>query len=324
MPLKTYRKSTNYTSPVVYTYSNGAPSPVVSYDRQFAYEKPMQFASNNTQEPQQYIPTSSFNDDPYENKVTMWSLLSGMYEVAKRLVATSTLAGLLIPSILIMTGMGFIYLQFQPSIVEQVKEYAGYYDQGTTTLVADGYITDRLQYVSNPGADYFQRVAAELQNQKIVPDNFSLQYKGTMYLTIPSLGFDRLPISSNVDSSTKDIYDRVLSSSLAHFKGTSVPASEVDNNIVIYGHSAGGSYNPRPDDVLAAFSFLKDLKVGDLITIEMDGKEYKYRMSRSKIVEPTDTSVITGTPGKETLTLFTCHPPGNNANRLVITALPTI
>lgn len=296
MPIKSYRKVTSYAAPVTY---------------------------KTEQSPQVQIVSSISDDQDFGANASMWSFMADCYRGLKSIVATSTMAGLIIPALFIFTGLGFIYLQFQPAIVEQVKEYAGYYDQGTASLVQEGYMPDRLQYVSNPGADYFQRVSqAALRSNTMLPDPKSNSYSGILYLTIPSLGFNRLPVTANVESNTKDAYTQVLRSSLAHFQGTGLPESDVDNNIVIYGHSAGGAYNPSPNDVLAAFTFLSDMRVGDEIMLEMNGVQYKYRMTRSKIVEPTDTSVITGTPGKETLTLFTCHPPGNNSNRLVISATP--
>lgn len=301
MSLRSYSKSTSYSTPAAR----------------------VEYIAQPTQNTSSYSTPEYVYTEAPRQKVTMWSLSSAFYKGLKGIVATSSVAGLIIPTALIMTGGVFIYLQFQPTIVDQVKEYAGLYEQGTTAVVGDNYVTDRLQYVSNPGADYFQRVSQLALNSSLLkPDEYSLNYKGTMYLTIPSLGFNRLPIKSNVQSNSKDIYDQVLSTSLAHFKGTSVPGSDNASNIVIYGHSAGGGYNPNPNDVLGAFTFLQDLKVGDVIILEADGVEHKYKMSRSKKVEPSDTSVVTGTPGKETLTLFTCHPPGNNSSRLVISAIP--
>lgn len=73
---------------------------------------------------------------------------------------------------------------------------------------------------------------------------------------------------------------------------------------------------------MVAFSFLPDLKVGDEITIEIDGKTFTYQMFRSKIVEPNDLSIITGTAGKGTLTLFTCFPLGSDAKRYTAVARP--
>src|SRR5690606_20263638 len=130
----------------------------------------------------------------------------------------------------------------------------------------------------------------------------------------------RLPVEANVDSSSEESYNLALQDSLAHFKGTGLPISDVQNNIVIYGHSASPNYNPRRTDPEVAFSYLPELKVGDDIIIEIEGKEYRFKMYRSKIVEPDDTSVITGTKGKRTLTLFTCYPIGANSQRYVALA----
>lgn len=260
---------------------------------------------------------------PDQTRVTMWSLIDGIYNSLKILVATSSSAGLVIPVLFMLCGGALIYMQLQPSIAHQLKESAGYYNQGTTSLVQENYIVDKLQYLSNPGSNYFQQLQEQaFSTQGFAIDNESLNYEGTMYLTIPSIGFDRLPIRGNVESGVRDIYNRVLNTSLAHFKGTPIPGISHGGNTVIYGHSAGGSYNPSPSDVLAAFTFLTDMQVGDVITLELDGTKYSYRMSRSKVVEPNDTSIITGVPGKEMLTLFTCYPPGVNTRRYVIQAVP--
>jgi sortase A len=253
--------------------------------------------------------------------INMWSLMARCYGGLKRLVASSTSAGVVIPLFFILAGIGVLYLNYRQPLIEQIKQSLNYYDQGTTPLVAGDYIVNKMQYVSNPGADYFERVSQAAANLGIDPKVKNFQ--GTMYLSIPALGFKRLPIKANVESSSKDIYDQVLTSAIAHFKGTSLPFASNPNNTVLYGHSASGSYNPRPDDVLAAFSFLSNLKVGDEIIIEANAQTYTYRMARSKIVSPNDFSIIDGTPGRDTLTLVTCYPPGNNTSRLAITALPT-
>jgi len=297
MPLKAYRKATVFAAASTFHGS-------VLYPEQFAI-KPIGVGYG------------------VHEQVTMWSMLNGAYRSLKNLVATSSWAGLLIPALFIASGIAVIYQQVQPTLTTKIKESAGYYNQGTVALVQDSYITNRLQYVSNPGASYFQNLTAAAFNKNILAaDEKSADYSGKFYITIPSLGFDHLPISANVDSGSKEIYDQVLNTSLAHFKGTSLPFSDVNNNTVVYGHSAGGSYNPSPNDVLAAFSFLPNLKLGDLITLEIDGVEYNYRMTRSKIVDPNDTTIITGTPGKKTLTLFTCYPAGNPSQRYVAVATP--
>lgn len=252
----------------------------------------------------------------------MWSVIAGFYTGLKNLVASSSFAGLVIPLLFIIGGAFVIYNQFRPAITEQLLYSVDYYNQGTASPVETNYIADRLKYVSNPGQDYFDIIADSLSTHSAEVPASVQTYAETMYLTIPSLGFNRLPIKPNVESNVKSIYDSVLTSALAHFKGTSLPVSEVPGNTVLYGHSAGGSYNPTPTDVLAAFTFLPNLKVGDLITIEAGGTEYRYRMTKSKIVKPDDTSVLYASGSKDSLTLITCFPAGNNSHRYVAVATP--
>lgn len=259
-------------------------------------------------------------EQPLSTPPNMWSLLAGVYRGLKGIVATSTAAGLVIPAVFILGGLLVLYRQALPTIADQVKAASGYYDQGTTALVGNNYIADRLKYISNPGSDYFSNISKALSGQSTSIDQAVTAYDGTMYLTIPALGFNRLPVSANVESNVKEVYDQILTSSLAHFKGTSLPINTNPGNTVIYGHSASGSYNPTPEDVLAAFTFLSDLKAGDAITLEMNGTVYNYRMSKSKIVKPEDVSVLESQGGKDILTLITCYPPGNNSQRYVATA----
>jgi len=119
----------------------------------------------------------------------------------------------------------------------------------------------------------------------------------------------------------EEVYDSVLNNGLAHFKDTGLPMSEINNNSVVYGHASNGNYYERTKDVAAAFTKLTDIKIGDEVIVKIEGKEYKYRVVKTKLVKPDDISIINGTRGKKTLTLFTC-PNGNNAKRFVAVARP--
>jgi len=256
-------------------------------------------------------------------KQNMWRVFSAFYQVLKKLLASSSAASMLLPLVLIFGGIGFIYLQVQPSIKEEVRTALNLTNQGNVALVSSDYIENRLQYVSNPGFDYFKQLTeAAVQSGEFIIDQQSLAYNGTFYISIPKLKINRMPIQANVDSTSSAIYNKVLDRNLAHFKGSSLPSVDNPGNIVIYGHSVGGSYQPRASDVISAFTFLPELKVGDEILIDMDGKQYKYVMRKSRVVMPQDTSILATTPGKEALTLFTCYPPGSRDKRLVISAVP--
>lgn len=253
-------------------------------------------------------------------RVNAWTGATSSYFALKKLANSSFLAHLLIPMFFVSIGVAFIYLHFLGDIQTYFRESTGITNQGNTSPVSDGFI-DTSPYISNPsGLDKVAREAfdADILQEDVVSKN----YQKTFYISIPSLSINRLPVTPNVNSTVPDIYNSVLTNSLAHFEGTGLPISDVKNNIVVYGHSASPTYGPSPSDPEVAFSFIPNLKVGDEIIIEMDGKEYKYRMFRSKIVEPSDVSIITGSKNQRTLTLFTCYPTGNNAQRYVAIARP--
>lgn len=244
----------------------------------------------------------------------------GIYKDLKTAMQKSSTANLVIPIIFIAIGGVFIYKEFFPDIQSALLTSKGYLSQGNVSPVSDQYI-DLGNYISQPQG--FKELTIEaLSEHTLENDTTSLDYNGIFYLSIPSIGIDNLPVQANVDSTTESIYNEVLLTRLAHFKSTGLPISNVKNNMLIYGHSASPNYNPNPNDTEVAFSFLPDLKVGDEINIRMEGKDYKFIMSSSKIVKPTDTSVITGSKGKKTLTLVTCYPLGSNENRYVAVARP--
>lgn len=266
------------------------------------------------------------NDAPVEyhrQSVNMANVFGAMYGGLKKLVASSSGTGMLLPLLLIAGGIGFIYMQVQPSLKEEVRTALNLTNQGNVALVSSDYIENRLQYVSNPGADYFRKLTeAAIQSGQFITDTESMAFSGTFYISIPKLGINRMPVQSNVDSTDSNIYNRVLDSKLAHFKGSSLPFVANPGNIVVYGHSVGGSYVPKANDVVSAFTFLPELKVGDEVLVEISGQTHKYVMRRSRVVMPDDVSILASTPGQELLTLFTCYPPGSRDKRLVISAVP--
>lgn len=255
--------------------------------------------------------------------LTLWDVGTGIKNDFTHLLQTSTLARVLIPSILIISGSFLLYSQIYPEAKQRARQATGYYNPTKAELVKGDSIQPKETYLSNPGSDYFRKLTQEAEDTHVLAsDPVSEQYQGQFSLSIPSLELNNLPVQANVESGVEEVYDQVLNTSLAHFQGTGLPISDVNNNIVIYGHSATNNYFSRTNDVAAAFSKLSEVKIGDEVSIQMDGKEYKFRIVKTKIVKPDDISIITGTKNKETLTLFTCYPSGINSNRFVAVARP--
>ena len=86
----------------------------------------------------------------------------------------------------------------------------------------------------------------------------------------------------------------------AHLSQTSLPIGGENTNCVIAGHRGynGASY----------FRYIDKLKVGDMVSITNLWETLTYRVCDIKIIDPHDVTEILIQPGRELLTLLTCHP----------------
>ena len=93
-----------------------------------------------------------------------------------------------------------------------------------------------------------------------------------------------------------------------HITGTSFPGQR--GNVGIAGHR----------DTL--FRPLRNIRQDDVITLTTLAGEYRYRVTTTEIVSPTDVTVLQS-DGHEILTLVTCHPfyfVGPAPNRFIVRA----
>ena len=86
----------------------------------------------------------------------------------------------------------------------------------------------------------------------------------------------------------------------AHLSQTSLPIGGTNTNSVIAGHRGynGASY----------FRYIDKLKVGDAVYITNLWERLTYRVCEIKIIDPHDVTEILIQPGRELLTLLSCHP----------------
>lgn len=136
------------------------------------------------------------------------------------------------------------------------------------------------------------------------------------HLLIPSLDINA-PVIADVDGTNKDAYFKALQGGVAHYKNTSKPGE--GSNIFIFGHSSYYIWDPGLYKQI--FKNIENIKVGDEINVWNNKKEYKYMVTETKIVEPTETSVLNPTKDEQ-LTLMTCYPPGTTEKRLIVIAKP--
>ncbi|MEA2439357.1 MAG: sortase [Thermoleophilaceae bacterium] len=94
-----------------------------------------------------------------------------------------------------------------------------------------------------------------------------------------------------------------------HYPATSFPGQ--GGTVAIAGHRT--TYG-------APFNEVDKLKKGDDIELEMPYGRFIYSVARTKIVDPTELSVVKRVPGPEQLVLSACHPLYSASQRIIVFA----
>ena len=148
---------------------------------------------------------------------------------------------------------------------------------------------------------------------QVIPALAEIPISDEFFLEIPKVNLTST-IVANVDSSNEEEYMEKLKVGVAHAKGSYFPG---DNGpIVLFSHSTDTlahivQYN-------AKFYALKDLEIGDQITIHFKGKIFNYTVSEKKIIDPQNLDAIRQANAK--LILTTCWPPGTDWQRIAVFA----
>ncbi len=134
-------------------------------------------------------------------------------------------------------------------------------------------------------------------------------------LIIPKIGVNA-PVVADVDPGNPQKYDEVLQHAVAHAATSFLP----DQNGTVYLFSHSTNYDWFAKDLNAVFYLLKNLDTGDTIVLYYQGKQYTYRLTTKKVVASSEVSYLLGQPGKKSLILQTCWPPGSTVERLLLFA----
>lgn len=132
-------------------------------------------------------------------------------------------------------------------------------------------------------------------------------------IIIPKLNVE-VPVVYNTESIEEKAIQQSLEGGVVHYPITEKPG-ELGNGVIV-GHSSNNILNKGKYKF--AFLMLKKLEVGDTFYVHFDSKRYVYRIYESRIVEPTDVSVLEDTDRPATMTLITCDPPGTSIKRLIV------
>ncbi len=134
----------------------------------------------------------------------------------------------------------------------------------------------------------------------------------TLKLTVPKMAEikdDEIPVGRGTNEALLRDYAAV------HLPFTGFPWQE-EANIYIAGHRIG--YPGTNSDL--AFYDLDKVGEGDEVFLEdAEGRQYTYEVFETKVVEPTDLSVLKRVEGKNMITLQTCTLP-DYTKRLIVRA----
>ncbi len=114
------------------------------------------------------------------------------------------------------------------------------------------------------------------------------------YVSAPAIGM-KLPIFLGANNAN-------MMYGAAHLTYTSLPLGGKKTNTVLAGHTG---YVGR-----IFFDNLRNLRIGDEITLKNYWKELKYRVSQTKVLKPDDSQDIFLKEGRDLLTLITCISNG--------------
>ena len=94
--------------------------------------------------------------------------------------------------------------------------------------------------------------------------------------------------------------DKHMADGAAQLGQTSIPIGGKNTNAVIAGHRG---YNGAP-----YFRYVPELQIGDSVDITNLWGTLHYKVVETRIIQPNDIDAIKIQPGRDLITLLTCHP----------------
>ncbi|MCL5112968.1 MAG: class E sortase [Patescibacteria group bacterium] len=136
----------------------------------------------------------------------------------------------------------------------------------------------------------------------------------TNEVIIPKINV-QIPVNYSISTTNEGTIENFLEDGVVHYPTTVDPGQF--GNAAFFGHSSNNIFNPGKYKF--AFVLLHDLVPGDTFYLTYNRTLYVYKVISTKIVSPSDVSVLGPVLGQQaTATLITCDPPGTSLNRLVV------
>lgn len=201
---------------------------------------------------------------------------------------------------------------------DEIKELS----RQTTEKIPKPSISVSANQVSEPEGifpDLYEEMAAYNQDiyenkQKDLTDPFSYEsasFDLTAYgLSDNIIGYLSIPVMDVELPVYLGANDENLAKGAVHLGQTSMPIGGSNTNVVLAAH--------RGYQGIPMFRDIEKLKAGDFVTITTPWDTLTYQVLQTEIIFPDEINKILIQPGKDMLTLFTCHPYRQNSHRYVV------
>ncbi len=212
---------------------------------------------------------------------------------------------------LVMWGISNVALNF--SAFAEITEYKAkslttsvvsiFEMKQETPLVLEGKSIPQKKIQKNHVAEVFESWSVHPSDDRLVIPRI---HKNVPLVTVPTHR-NWKQLETNIQ---KGLQGGVVVHPVSH-------SPESMGNFFLTGHSSYYAWDSgRYKDV---FALLHEVQKGDIAEVYWKGKKYVYELTQTKIIPPTETSVLKQPNDRRIITLMTCTPVGTNKNRLIWT-----
>lgn len=187
--------------------------------------------------------------------------------------------------------------------MNQQKENKDSTSQGTAPYLTDFY-SQMQTYNENlfkHGQDGFKD-AWSYQSASFDLSKWGFKENMAGYIDIPRMGV-KLPLYLGANEEN-------MKKGAVHLTETSLPMGGENTNCVIAAH--------RGYSRAAMFRDIEALQVGDEIYLTNFWETLTYKVVETKVILPNDVKEVMIQPGRDLVTLITCHPYGHDYQRYVV------
>lgn len=225
------------------------------------------------------------SDVPDEQKTKVAQLKHDITETVKKQAKKARKSSHFIPiASALGVGLLFLFLQFNSVMIAQVKAYV------------------------SPG---------NLTNDSLIVDPSATATVGPEpKLIIPKINVE-VPVDYGVTGLSEAQIQTSLRDGATHYNlpGADAVPGQYGNSIIL-GHSSNDIFNEGKYKFV--FVLLDRLQPGDLFYLNYNSKRYIYKVTETKVIDPSQVSTLQIGYSKPMATLVTCTPPGTALKRLLI------